>query len=244
MLLKLIACNVFQREASLCLAQSPHVVDAEFTELGEHARSAELRKLIQQKIDAVEASGKAYDAVLVLFGVCGNATIGLEARGRKVVIPRAHDCCTILLGSRQRFAEHFQDAPSTPFSSNGYMDRGSYFLRVEDGEAKVVVGDEFQALVERYGEEDARFVWDQMHPATPETARVVFIDVPEMSHLGHKAKFEEKALVAGKQVEHLPGDLRLIRKLLNGQWDEEFLVLEPGRKTAGVYDWEEILRAK
>ena len=43
---------------------------------------------------------------------------------------------------------------------------------------------------------------------------------------------------------HLEGSLNLIRKLLNSQWDaEDFLVVEPGEQIAGVYDWQEIIRA-
>ena len=125
MLLKLISCNVFQREASWCVARSPHVIDTEYTELGEHVRSAGLRQIIQDKIDATEASGKTYDAILLLFGLCGNSTVGLQARRTRLVIPRAHDCCTILLGSRAKFTEHFGAAPSTPFSSAGYIERGA-----------------------------------------------------------------------------------------------------------------------
>ena len=38
--------------------------------------------------------------------------------------------------------------------------------------------------------------------------------------------------------------MRLIRDLLSGKWNgEDFLIVEPGRKTAGVCDWEEIIRA-
>ena len=47
MLLKLIACNVFTREACLAVSESPHVVDLEFTELGEHVHSDTLRALLQ-----------------------------------------------------------------------------------------------------------------------------------------------------------------------------------------------------
>ncbi|RFC47586.1 MAG: Protein of unknown function (DUF1638), partial [Verrucomicrobia bacterium] len=159
MLLKLISCNVFQREASWCIARSPHVIDVEYTELGEHVRSAGLREIIQGKIDATEASGKAYDAILLLFGLCGNATIGLQARRTRLVIPRAHDCCTILLGSRKKFADHFAGAPSTPFSSAGYIERGNYFLRTsDDGAPEVQVGDAYQALVKKYGEDDAKYI--------------------------------------------------------------------------------------
>jgi hypothetical protein len=242
--LKLISCNVFLREACWCIAQSPHVIDLEFTELGEHASSDRLRALLQSKIDATEAAGKPYDAILLLFGMCGNATVGLEARRTKLVIPRAHDCCTILLGSKEQFIEHFQDAPSTPFSSSGYIERGSYFLRTDgDGDPKVLIGDGYKALGDQYGEEDAKYIWEQMHP-NHDNNRAVFIELPQTAHLGHARRFEEKAAKAGKETRHLPGDIRLIKKLIFGEWDErEFLIVNPGEKIRGVYDWHEIVRA-
>ena len=126
------------------------------------------------RIDATEASGKNYDAILLLFGVCGNATVGIQARRTRLVIPRAHDCCTILLGSKASFTEHFGKAPSTPFSSAGYIERGSYFLRTEDdGSAHVQMGDSYQALVEKYGEEDAKYIWAEMYPEHKDRKSVV-----------------------------------------------------------------------
>ena len=245
MLLKLISCNVFQREASWCIARSPHVIDSEFTELGEHARSAGLRQLIQQKIDATEAAGKAYDAILLLFGLCGNATVGLQARRTPLVIPRAHDCCTILLGSRAKFTEHFGDAPSTPFSSAGYLERGNYFLRTNDeGVPGVQIGDAYQALVAKFGEEDAKYIWAEMYPDHGGT-KAVFIDLPQTSHLGYAEQFQAKAAAAGKQAIQLPGDIRLIENIIQGKWDaQEYLVVPPAATIEGVYDWNQVLRAK
>lgn len=242
---KLISCNVFQREASWCLARSPHVIDSEYTELGEHARSAGLRQLLQARIDATEASGKPYDAILLLFGLCGNATVGLQARRTPLVIPRAHDCCTILLGSRAKFTEHFGAAPSTPFSSAGYLERGSYFLRTaDDGAPGVQIGDAYAALVEKYGEEDAKYIWAEMYKDHGDT-KAVFIDLPQTSHLGYAEQFRAKAAAAGKEAVELPGDIRLIENLLLGQWDpKEYLVVPPAAAIEGVYDWEEVLRAK
>jgi hypothetical protein len=243
--LKLISCNVFQREASWCIVHSPHVIDPEFTELGEHARSAGLRQIIQERIDANEGSGKTYDAILLLFGLCGNATVGLQARKTQLVIPRAHDCCTILLGSRAKFTEHFGEAPSTPFSSVGYLERGDYFLRTNDeGMAGVQTGDAFANLVEKYGEEDARYIWAEMHPDHGDK-RAVFIDLPETSHLGYAAKFQAKAAAAGKEAVELPGNIRLIANLLNGEWDSnEYLIVPPAGAIDGVYDWDEVIRVK
>ena len=246
MLLKLISCNVFQREVCWCLARSPHVVDVEFTELGEHAHSGRLRQLIQERIDATEQANKTYEAILLLFGLCGNATAGLSARQAKLVIPRAHDCCTILLGSKEKFAEHFKDAPSTPFSSAGYLDRGEYFLRIDGGTSTVNYGDSYAQLVAQYGEEDAKYVWDTMHPAALENAqtKAVFINLPETTPPEYIKRFEEKATAAGKECVQLEGSLRLIHNLLIGQWDpKEFLIVPPGQKTVGVYDWDEVIRA-
>ena len=245
MLLKLICCNVFQREASWCIARSPHIIDPEYTELGEHSRSAGLRQIIQEKIDAADACGKRYDAILLLFGLCGNAAVGLQARKTRLIIPRAHDCCTILLGSRGRFVKEFGDAPSTPFSSAGYLERGDYFLRTDDnGGVGVQTGDAYKALVEQYGEDDAKYIWEQMHPVHG-NEKAVFIDLPQTGHLGLAEQFAAKAQAAGKQCIRLDGDIRLIENLLQGNWDEkEYLVVPPGGMIEGVYDWDEIVRVR
>lgn len=245
MRLKLISCNVFQRETSWCLARTPHIVDVVYTELGEHARSNGLRQLIQSHIDATESGEQHYDAILLLFGLCGNATVGLQARETPLVIPRAHDCCTILLGSRAKFTEHFGDAPSTPFSSAGYIERGNYFLRTsDDGSANVTSGDSYQALVDKYGEEDAKYIWAEMNPEHGND-KAVFIDLPQTSHLGYAKEFQAKAAEAGKKAVELPGNIRLIQNLINGQWDpKEYLLVPPASAIDGVYDWDEVMRVK
>jgi hypothetical protein len=244
--LKLITCNVFLREACYCVATSPHVLDLEFVELGEHIRPEELRGKLQAAIDRCEGSGRPYDAILLLFGLCGNSSVGLQARSIPLVMPRAHDCCTILLGDKARFRELFGEAPSTPFSSSGYMERGDYFLRVEDGESKVHYGDAYAEMVAQYGEENARYIRDTMHPQGSDEAgnRAVFIDVPEFAHLGYDEQFRCKAEAEGRQYVKAEGSLRLVCDLVNGNWDpRDFLVVAPGQHTQGVYDWEEIVRA-
>lgn len=242
--LKVISCNVFLREVCLCVADSPHVIDVEFTELGEHVRSDLLRAGLQARIDAAGGAARKYDAIVLCFGICGNATVGLRADSIPLVLPRAHDCCAVLLGSKEMFRRHFEENPSTPFGSAGYMERGEYYLRTVDGQSTVQVGDAYQSYVEQYGEENARYIWETLHPAGEDRRRAVFIDIPETRRLGYEEKFRREAEAEGREVTTLPGSLRWIRTLIHGNWqDEDVLVVPAGKTVSGVYDWTEVVRA-
>jgi hypothetical protein len=244
--LKLISCEVFFREISLCAAVSPNTVDLELTEKGLHDKSDVLRASVQSRIDAVESGGRKYDAVLLGFGLCGNALNGISARSVPLVLPRAHDCCTLFLGSRAAFEERFRDRPSTPFSSAGYMERGGTFMREADAELAPGVSGSLEELIARYGEENGRYIHETLsggRGAGNET--LVFIDVPEMSCLGYAEKCRIQAEAAGMRMETVRGDMRLIRMLVDGEWDpREFLIAPPGSRIRGVYDWDEIVRAE
>ena len=257
MILKLIACEVFYREACLAIAGSPHRVDVEFTEKGAHNDSAKLRALLQGKIDAAEAAPQPWDAILLGFGICGNSTVGLAARKTRLVIPRAHDCCTIFLGSRGKFREHFTDNPSLPFSSVGYAERGwtegsqaaRSFFHEPGTTTNFLLGEKTrEQYVAEYGEDNANFIFETLGASVDHSLtdgkdnRVVFIQVPEFSHLGYAERARAEAEAAGRTYVELPGDLRLVRKLAHGEWDpEEFLVVQPGRRIAGLYDWDRIV---
>jgi hypothetical protein len=251
MTLKLIACEVFYREVCACVASSPHRIDIEFTPKGAHDRSDTLREMLQSKIDAAESGEQAYDAILLGFGLCGNSTRGLAARKIPLVIPRAHDCCTIFLGSRERFREHFKDNPSLPFSSAGYMERGG--ASIHDASASIIpgLGGAYEKYVEQYGEENAKYIMESLTASVSHAVdgqadiRWVFIDVPELSHLGFAEKCRAEAEASSREFVLLPGDMRLIRGLTRGEWDPaEYLVIPPGGRIGAVYDWDEILRAE
>jgi len=75
--------------------------------------------------------------------------------------------------------------------------------------------------------------------------RAVFIALPQTSLLGYAEQFKVKATAAGKQAVELPGDIRLIQNLINGEWDpKEYLIVPPAAAIEGVYDWDEVIRVK
>ncbi len=237
---KLICCEVFLREACLVIAQTPHTVDPVFTPKGAHENSDRLRELIQEKIDETPPDS-GYDAILLGFGLCGNSTLGITARSVPLVIPRAHDCCTIFLGSRLKFYEYFKDDLSAEWSSTGYMERGDSYLRETETGKLLGLDRTYEEYVEMYGEENARYIWETLHPSR-EDQDLIFIEIPETSHLGYKEKLEKLACEQNKKVRVLDGDIRLIRALLYGQWnDDEFLVVPPGKTIKAVYDYDRIV---
>jgi hypothetical protein len=251
MTFKLIACEVFYREVCACVAASPHRVDIEFTPKGAHDKSDSLTRAAAVQNRCGRGGEQAWDAILLGFGLCGNSTRGLAARKTRLVIPRAHDCCTIFLGSRERFRDNFKDNPSLPFSSTGYMERGG--SSVHDASVSIIpgLGDKYEEYVRQYGEENAKYIMESLTASVSHAVdgqadiRWVFIDVPELSHLGFAEKCRAEAEASGRQFVLLPGEMRLVRGLVNGQWDPaEFLVVEPGQKIGAVYDWDEILRAE
>jgi hypothetical protein len=246
-LLKLIACDVLTREVCWCVARSPHVVDVEFTPKGAHDESDRLRALLQEKIDAASAPGKGYEAILLGYGLCGNSTVGLAARETRLVIPRAHDRCTLFLGSKAAFREHFAANPSRPFSAGGYIERGGDdYLRESDVGKRLGNDKTFEEYAALYGEENARYLVETFEAsrAASESGTVVFVDVPETRNPAHAAECRRRAEAEGKRYIELEGSVRLIEKLVSGEWDDDdFLIVEPGEHVAGVYDWDEVIRA-
>lgn len=250
MRLKLIACEVLTREAGLCVARSPHIVDVEYIAKGAHEPD-DLRTRIQAAVDAAETGDIAYDAILIGFGLCGNAMLGVRSRRYPMVMPRAHDCCTLYLGSKEAFAEHFGSNPSQGFTAVGYQERPSNddLDGADDTikfRQKTCFGRSYAELVTQYGEDNAAFIWETLHPqhtAAQDNPIAIFIDQPEIGDFGHLAAYRERMAAKGKQLLVLDGSLELIRKLVDGEWDtSDFVICQPGERLQGVYDLEAIVK--
>jgi hypothetical protein len=237
---KLLACETFTREICACMAGLPQVIDIEFTAIDSHDQPDALRNLLQGRIDAAEQSGRDYDAILLCYGLCGNATAGLVARSVQLVIPRAHDCCTILLGSKKQFKRHFEKCPSQAFFSRGHIERNSdahiHHLWMKAPEEQKA------AFAKIYGEENAADLVKAMNPSCADT--LVYINIKPTESKECIRQCREKAEQEKKNYVQLEGSLALIRNLLSGNWyAEDFLIVKPGKKIVGVYDWDQIINA-
>jgi len=123
--IKVLACEVLAREVFYCAARSANTIDIELYTQGLHDNANVCRETLQPRIDA--AARGPYGAIVLAYGLCNNAVIGIEARAIPLVIPRAHDCITLFLGSKERYQTLFSQRPGTYYHTSGwleYPDRG------------------------------------------------------------------------------------------------------------------------
>jgi len=99
----LLACSVFEREIALHAAGAKHILETRFFEIGLHDCPDKLRGTLQQNLEAVDARTDI-EAVVLAYGLCGRGTVGLHPLRHKLVIPRAHNCITVFMGSKEAYA--------------------------------------------------------------------------------------------------------------------------------------------
>ena len=114
-----ITCAVLELEIDALAAEVGGLVHVEKLEQGLHNEPAKLRDALQLAINRVE-SEHAVDAIVLGYGLCSRGIEGVRASRCKLVVARAHDCITLLLGSRQRYAEYVTEHPGTYWYSPGW----------------------------------------------------------------------------------------------------------------------------
>ncbi len=236
----LISCDVFVREVCSLIATSSHTIDPFFLEKGLHERPDHLRSVLQQEIDRLSSSDKAYDALLLGYALCGNAADGLIASGIPLVIPRAHDCITLFLGSRKRYQEEFEQNPGTYYYTPSAVERG-YTVGSESSQSREKRYDEY---VEKFGEENARFLMETEEGWTRHYTHAAWIDFPTFRFLNCRNRVEKIAQKKSFAFRELPGNLLLLERLLQGEWNnDDFVVLQPGQKITVSND-EKVFKAR
>jgi len=237
MRLKCLACEVLARPVYLCAAQSPHIVDVQLLRRGLHNTPPDLRAQLQAHIDA--AAGEGYEAVVMAYGLCGQATAGLVARDTPVVVPRAHDCITLFLGSRERYQDQFENNKGTYWYTLDYMER-----RDDTPHSTLALGSGvdtdldavYNEYVEKYGQENADYLMEVMGAWQAHYRRAAFIDMGIGDSTAIENQAQADAARRGWMFERVAGDLVLVRRLLAGDWEQDFLILQPGEQLTITYD--------
>jgi hypothetical protein len=210
---KVIACATVIEEM---LPLLPPGVAYETLDFGLHINPHELRGTLQ---DAIDRSGDETDTVILGYGLCSMAVIGLRANNCTLVVPRVDDCIAIFLGSRAAYKQQSSAEPGTYYLTKGW---------VEVGDSPFA---EYDRMIERYGRARADYAIRLM---LKNYTRLALINTGQYQMERYRDYAGRTAARFGLRYEEIQGSTALVEKMIYGPWDAEFVVVPPGQ----VIDYE------
>jgi hypothetical protein len=239
-----LTCEALARSVDAAIATSPHTVTIQLFKQGLHNTPKHLNAILQEEIDKVQDT--QYDAILMAYGLCGLATHGIKTTRLPIVIPRAHDCITLYLGSRERYEDEFRSHPGTYWYSLDYLEHNEADSMVALGASTQATLDAaYEEYVTKYGKDNADYLMKVMVGWQTQYTRAVYIHMHYSEDDTFEKRAREDASKHGWAFERIQGDRRLLNQLIQGEWPEEdFLVLPPGNAIVQSLDPECIIQAE
>ena len=204
---KLIACKTVNEGIRELI---PADMPCTLLEFGLHLHPDRLHAALQAAIDETTED---VDTILLGFGFCSRGAAGLEARRFRLVMPAADDCIALFLGSGSEYARQCLATPGTFYLTHGWIECG------DDPYT------DYQKMVARYGAEKA-YRLEKL--VIKNYTRLALINTGGPRLAEHRAYANEVAQFFNLRFEEIPGSLDWLTKLIRGEWDEGFLVVEPG----------------
>jgi len=206
---QIIICETVLQEMLHIL---PPGIEYHTIESGLHLRPEKLKIALQEMIDRISADT---DRIILGFGLCSMAVIGLKAASSTLIVPLVDDCIALFLGSRKLYMEQTEKEPGTYYLSKGWIEAG------------VTLVDEFSQVEERLGERGLEVVKKRM---LEHYTRLAYIDMGNKNQKKYREFSQQAAKDFNLRYEEVKGTAELLRKMIHGPWDEEFVVAPPGHR--------------
>ncbi len=217
-----ILCAVLDVEIRHFAREMPHIIHIETLEQGLHNEPDKLRATLQDSITRIEQK-TAVEAIALGYGLCSRGAEGIRSARCKLVIPRAHDCITLLLGDKQRYAQYVQANPGTYWYSPGWNKH-----HLPPGKQRY--DQLYHQYCQKYGEDNAKFLMEQEQLWMKSYNRATFVDLGVGVTDADLQYTRQCADWLGWSYDRQHGDPALLAALLAGDWDpDRFVVLQPGQ---------------
>lgn len=204
-----IACATVIEEM---LPLLPPAMRYQILDFGLHIWPDKLRTTLQATIDAITED---VNTLLLGYGLCSQAVIGIEARKYRLVIPRTDDCIAIFLGARDAYTQQCRVEPGSYYLTKGWIEVGSTPFS------------EYDEMVKRIGPQKAERIQKIM---LRNYKRLALINTGQYQMEHYREYSRNIADRFGLRYEEIEGSNAMVKKMIEGNWDDEFVVVEPGDK--------------
>ena len=237
MRIHIIACRIFTRELSFLAAKSDNQIELTWVGRGLHNTPERLCERLCGAVDELYRqleSGELEhrpDFIVLGYGLCSKAVAGLRCRDIPLVIPRVDDCIALFMGSQERYLKEFSEAKGAYWLNSGWIEQSARLFDSDDMKRR-----KWLEYAERFGEDNADYLievessWEKNYS----TLGYIHSEVHDLADNLRRAG--EEAERKNWRLRELDGDLRLLKMMVDGTWnEEEFLILKPGQVIAPDY---------
>lgn len=198
-----------------------------FMEYGFHRTPDLMTPALQEQLDRLAEPS----VVIIGYGLCGNGLANLKSGRHTLIIPRADDCITLLLGSYQSYMTEFNAEPGTYYLTKGWLESGSHPLK------------EYRDLLEKYDKETADWIIDEQYR---NYKRIVLVAPNQQELDAYRDKAREVADFCQERwnyyYEERIGSEDYVKKLMTVAYQlsestDDFLVIPPGGEVKQEMFW-------
>jgi len=207
--IKFIVCDVIYDELKNKIPGNWKVINFE-KRLHEHS------DLLKEKLQDEINKSQDYDIIVLGYGLCGNGIAGLISPKVPLVAPRADDCISLFLGSTEERKKQLKTEPGTYFLTRGYL-----------GEAEDFIVSGFSEIKNKYDKKTWQWIVKKM---LKNYKRIVFINTGNYDSSEWRKKAKREAVKLGLRFEEIKGRGKFLDKIINGNWDDQFIIVRPGVK--------------
>jgi len=204
----IVACETLKDELTTAVARTGCQLPIIWIDSMYHLEPDLLRRKLQEVIDSVKDS----ENILLAFGSCGNALVGVKATTANLIIPKTDDCISMVLCKQ---GEKFKRAEKTYFLTKGWIE-SSRSLKAE-----------YDRAVERYGKERAERIFRFM---LNNYKYLMLIDTQSYDVEKYRGIAENIAKLTNMELIVEQGSIWYLEKLLTGPYDSDFCIIPKGQE--------------
>lgn len=210
----ILACEILEDEIKKALSAAENQDPIIWIDSSLHMFPQKLHDKLQEEIDRLDSEGEdslgSPQNILLSFGYCGNAVVGLKSAKSNLVFPQANDCIDLFL---------YKNEDKITIRSSG-----CYFLTRGWLKSQYSIVNEYDRYLEKYGQKKTDRIMDVMlsHYQCFTLLDTGAYPVEDFTPIASEAARKLNMQLCTKK-----GNIQQLIKLFSEDWDEDFCIIPP-----------------